>query len=336
MTITSTLMLSIGSVMLLAAKAIPDAKSPAASTITAAQALEPLVAELQYAASVNNRSATMIEFTVADRDGNDVPETIRYQWSGTPGDPLTRTCNAGPAVPVLADVREFALSYDLSMTSTEIPQTNESAETVLMSYNSLLYQDSYPIKGGEWYGQYFFPTLPVDAVSWKVTRVQLHARADGAQLGEARIQLQLPTAGKLPSGVVLEEETIVESSLLWVFAEQEFAFSEVSGLSPQQGLCIVVKWISDAVACRLLGVERYASSANRFLLKSTSQGLTWSAPAGESLIFTVYGRVTTAGTPQIQTTYYLDAVGIRLRTGSDTQATIQTAVRMPNRPEVTE
>jgi hypothetical protein len=46
--------------------------------------------------------------------------------------------------------------------------------------------------------------------------------------------------------------------------------------------------------------------------------------------------VTTAGTPQIQNRYYLKAVGIRLKAGTDDQATVQTSVRILNQPEVTQ
>jgi prepilin-type N-terminal cleavage/methylation domain-containing protein len=160
--ISAVLMLGIGSAMLFAARAMPDAKTPTGAIVDAGGALERIITELQYAVTVNSRSATMIEFTVADRDGNDVPETIRYEWSGTAGAPLTRQYNAGPVVEVLPDVRDFALSYDLQTISTQMPQGNESAETVLRSFSAQFHTESFPIKSSEWYGQYFFPTLPAD------------------------------------------------------------------------------------------------------------------------------------------------------------------------------
>ena len=336
MAITTVLMLGIGSAMLIASRAVPDAASPTGATVSAAQRCEQLTSDLQYAISINSRSATVIEFTVADRSGDGLPEVIRYEWSGTAGAPLTRQYNGGTAIEVLADVRDFALSYDLQTISTLIPQGNESAETILKSYCSTVSLDNYPIKSTEWYGQYFRPALPVDAVSWKVTRIRLLGRTDGSPAGECRVQLQQPTVGKLPSGTVLEEKTLVESSLLAGYQEQEFAFTHAGGLSATQGLCIVVKWIADAVACRLWGVNSNASTADSFLVKSADKGVSWTAPAGMSLLYTVYGTVTTSGPPQIQNTYYLKRVNMRLRTGSDTTTTVQTAVSMLNRPEVTQ
>jgi hypothetical protein len=336
MAIATVLMLGIGSAMLIASRAVPDAASPTGAAVSAAQCCEQLTADLQYAISVNSRSATMIEFTVADRSGDSFPEVIRYEWSGTAGAPLTRQYNGGAAVEVLANVRDFALSYDLQTISTLIPQGNESAETILKGYSGTANLDNYPIKSSEWYGQYFRPVLPADAVSWKVTRIRLSGRTDGAPNGECRVQLQQPTVGKLPSGTVLEEKTLLESSLLAGYQEQEFTFTQAGGLSATQGLCIVVNWISDAVACQVWGVNSNASTPDSFLVKSTDKGVSWTAPAGMSLLYTVYGTVTTSGAPQIQNTYYLKRVNIRLRTGSDTRTTVQTAVSILNQPEVTQ
>src|SRR4030042_90434 len=54
--ITSVLMLAMGSAMLVASRAVPDARSPAGATVYAPQAVEQLVTELQYATSIASRS----------------------------------------------------------------------------------------------------------------------------------------------------------------------------------------------------------------------------------------------------------------------------------------
>jgi prepilin-type N-terminal cleavage/methylation domain-containing protein len=334
--IASVLMLGMGAAMLVAARAMPAAGNPTATIVDAGAALEQVLTDLQYAIDVKSRSATMVEFTVADRDGNDIPETIRYEWSGVAGDPLTRRYNGGAAVQALADMREFAFSWDLVTASTTVPQGNESAETILRSYDATIDLANYPIKSSEWYGQYFRPALPPDAVSWKVTRVRLYARTDGAAAGDCRVQLQQATTGKLPSGTVIEGRPLLESALLNGYREQEFAFTLASGLSPTEGLCLVVKWVADASACQLQGVNANGSTSDSFLVKSSDKGVSWSAPTGASLLYTVYGTVTTTGQPQVQNTYYLNRVTIRLRAGTDTQTTLRSAVRLLNKPEVTQ
>jgi len=336
MAVTSIIMLGIGSAMLIAGRAMPDAHSPAVESVAGAEALERIVAELQYAIAVNQRSGRMIEFTVADRNSDGTPEVIRYEWSGTAGDPLTRQYNGGTATQVLSDIREFSLSYDLQTISTEIPQSNESAETLLSSYNSSQDYGAYSIREAQLYSEYFRPVLPADAVSWKVKRVRFYARYSGYATGETKVQLQTPTIGGLPSGVVLQEKTLQESGLPSWYVLCEMTYTQVSGLSPQQGLWLVFRWRSGNVACELLGRNSGVTASNIALAQSVDGSISWSLLSGQSLLFWVYGTVTTAGTPQIQNTYYLNAVGIRLRAGTDNQATVQTSARIVNRPEVTQ
>jgi len=337
MAVTSIIMLGIGSAMLIAGRAMPDVHSPAVESVAGAEAVERIVAELQYAIAVNQRSATLIEFTVADRNSDGTPEVIRYEWSGTAGDPLTRKYNAGAAVNVLSDIREFSLSYDLQTISTEIPQGNESAETLLSSYNSSQYYGDYSIRNAERYSEYFRPVLPADAVSWKVKRVRFYARSSGSASGETKVQLQTSILGGWPSGVVLQETTLLESGLPGWYVLCEKSYTQASGLSPTQGLWLVFHWKSGGVACELLGRNGGVTESNIALAQSVDGSASWSLLSGQSLLFWVYGTVTTAGTPQIQSTYSLNAVGIRLRAGTDTQATVQqTNVRTLNRPEVTQ
>ena len=334
--VTTILMLAIGSAMLVATKAMPEANGPANQIIVASEVAEQLAAELQYAVSVNSRSEKMIEFTVADRDTDEVPETIRYEWSGTPGAPLTRQYNGASVVEVLASVQEFDLSYDLETISKQITPENESPETLLSSYWSLFYLADYSINNSQWYGQYFFPSLPADTISWKVTRVEFYARVHGAAKGECRVQLQLPSAGKFPSGVVLEQKTLLESTLLDTYSKQQFDFSSVSNLSPDKGLCLVFKWIFDADACDIRGRYTGAGTPDSHVVKSTNAGASWISLDNHSLLYWVYGTVTTAGEPQIQQTYFLRKVNIKLRTGNDNQSSVYTAAEILNKPEVTQ
>lgn len=54
--------------------------------------------------------------------------------------------------------------------------------------------------------------------------------------------------------------------------------------------------------------------------------------ADQALLFTVYGTVTTAGTPRLQNTYSLERVDLTLRASSDTASLVQTGVRLLNAP----
>jgi hypothetical protein len=334
--VTSILLLGLGSAMLLAGRALPDTRSPTAQTVAGTEALESVVTELRYAVAINQRLGRMIEFTVADRGGDATPEVIRYEWSGTAGDPLTRRYDAGTSVEVLANVQDFSLTYDLQTISTEIPQANESAETLLIGYDSSQDYGDYPIKEGELYSEYFRPVLPGNTISWKVTRVRFYAQQSGSANGETKAQLQIARTSTKPSDIVLEERTFYESLLPLLYLVQEVTYTQVSGLSPQQGLCLVFRWQSDTESCKLLGQNKNVTAANIALFKSTDKAITWTAQTAQSLLFSVYGTVTTAGTPQIQNRYYLNTVAIRLKAGTDDQATVRTSVRILNQPEVTQ
>jgi prepilin-type N-terminal cleavage/methylation domain-containing protein len=333
--VTTVLMLAIGSAMLIAAKAMPDANGPANQIIVASEVAEQLAAELQYATTINDSNATVIDFTVADRNADEVAETIRYQWSGTVGDPLTRQYNAGTAVAVMGSVQELNLSYDIEVISEEIPTENESAETLLADYNSFDVFNNPGIQEDLWCGQYIIPSLPADTISWRVTQVAFYACSHAKATGEVGVELQLPTGGNVPDGVALESKTLLESSLTADFTRQEFSFSNVLGLSPDQGICLVFRWMQGpGTVCVLQGQDQNNKPENGNLVESTDQGASWPSYTNRTLLYEIYGTVTTPGTP-VEQTYYLRTVNIRLRAGDNQQSAVYTAANTLNKPEVT-
>jgi prepilin-type N-terminal cleavage/methylation domain-containing protein len=134
--IMSILLVAIGSAIVLAGGAIPPANDPAVPTEAAFEVGHEMAAELQFALAFAERSVTAVEFTVPDRDGDTSPETIRYEWSGTPGQALKRAYNDGPFVKVIESVVDFALEYDTTNSTKTIPAYVESAELELISYDS--------------------------------------------------------------------------------------------------------------------------------------------------------------------------------------------------------
>ena len=103
---TSILMAGMGSVMFVAARSTNDSETPAMQIVASATAHE-ILSDLQFAKSLVQRSATAVEFSVADRDADAMDEIIRYAWSGTPGDPLTRQHNSQTAIDYLDNVHVF-------------------------------------------------------------------------------------------------------------------------------------------------------------------------------------------------------------------------------------
>lgn len=89
---TGILMAGMGSVLFVAAQST-DENTTSAMQIAASATAHEILSDLQFAKSFVVRSSTAVEFTVATRDLDATDETIRYAWSGTPGDPLTRQYN---------------------------------------------------------------------------------------------------------------------------------------------------------------------------------------------------------------------------------------------------
>lgn len=110
----SMLMTALSSAVFLAMRATDASSLATKNAISGEFAVETLLSDLEFAILFTEKTATSITFQVPDRDGDDGVETIRYAWSGTPGDPLTREYNGGAATTIAENVHEFAHSLPTS------------------------------------------------------------------------------------------------------------------------------------------------------------------------------------------------------------------------------
>jgi hypothetical protein len=106
--IIAVIMGGMSSVMLLASRSL---NSRIGDVSVSAEVVDEIVGDLNLAESITEQTATAVTVVVPDRDGDSQPETIRYSWSGTPGDPLMRQVNASAAVAVAENVQQFRLDY---------------------------------------------------------------------------------------------------------------------------------------------------------------------------------------------------------------------------------
>ncbi len=324
------------SAILVATRAVPDGTHPSSAIVKATQAVDRIAGELMYAESVMQQSVTAVDFTVADRDADDAPERIRYAWSGTPGDPMTRQYNDGAVTEFVRDVNEFALAYDLQVTTEQVPTENETLEMPLIGYEHWESLADFSIDANNWAGQYFLPDLPADTLSWSVTRVRFRAKMRGQNDGVTMLQLRPATTGNLPSSTVLEERPMYESDLTDTYLWQEFTFSNVSGLAPSQGMCLVLQFVSaDSHSCNVQYQSYGAWMFGTNLVRTASAGSSWISETDQSMLFHVYGTVTTPGSPETVNVYSLRGVDITLRVQDQPTASVQTSVEVLNGPEVT-
>ena len=331
--VVSIVLGAIGSTVVLVTHAVPGAGDPATRTIAAGRVGERLTAELSEAIHICQWPANAITFTVADRDADGSPERICYSWSGTPGEPLTRAYNGGAAVTVVQDVHEFQLTYDLKTVSEEYPGPFvESAEVYLSGYDPVPADKEFSVDDKHWIGQYCKPTLPPEAITWAAKRILFTAMGRGGITGTTKVQLRLADGNALPTDTVLQERVMNEWELSSVvYTWREFSFDGASGLSPGDGLCLVLEWIQDAHSASILYDDEVPATA---MVTTDNAGDTWRNEAAKAIVYHAYGTYTTAGAPQTVSRQYVTNVRIAMQVGGEAVSRIDTAARMLNTPEV--
>lgn len=323
---------AITSAVVIASHAIPDGTGPLEAGVRGSEAANQIARELCYAISFEERSSTAVAFTIADRYGTKANDTVRYAWSGTAGDPLTRQYNGGKVITFLDNVSEFDLAYDLQEVTEQSPGPGvEGAETELMGYDSVSDLQEAHIHDNLWWAEYFKPTLPSDAVSWTVTRVQFQAKRDSNDGTTTLIQLRLPAADITPSATVVDVASMAQLSLTDSFQWVERSFTSATGLSPDVGLCLTFI-TDDNKSCQLRYQDNNVSLPNTGFMQGTPD---WQSPAtDQALLFHVYGTVSTPGSPVDVTRQYVTGVRLTLRVGGSSEARIHTGTGVLNAPEV--
>ncbi len=327
LSILSIVFLAMGSVMMLSAKAIPAPDAPTNHLVSAAEVLDQMASELQTATSVSVATDKGIAFTVPDRDGDDIEESIVYLWGGVQGTGMVRQYNGINTTP-LPSVYAFNLIYD----TYDAPQPDAqvvSGEMLFASHDPPIDPTDHEIKIDNWVGQFFQPSgLPADTIDWSVTRVLLKVKDGGGKnTGESLVQLRTPTIVGLPSNTVLEQVPLYESTLSGSYVWREFNFSSVTGISPSDGLCVVVQWVSDGKSASVLGDD--GSGAG--LLKTGNQGLTWTIDnTNKSLVYYVYGTYTyPVPQPPIKR---IRTITMALNVGETPKTRVRTAVNLLKQP----
>ncbi len=334
MGIMSVLIGAMGSAVFLATKALPDPKSPTFTLLDSGIVVNDIAQDLRFAVAFIQRLPNLVEFTVADRDNDLAPETILYQWSGTPGDPLTYQYNGGTVVNVIDSVEQFALVYNLKIIPdpNAVPPKIEGPEEMLSSYDAT--EDWTEMNSTDWYGQYFQPTLPPDAIRWRVTRVFVNASSKGAKNAVVKVQLRPADVNNLPTSTVLEETLFYESSLDTQNTWNEFSFSTVADLTPGDGLCLVLEWVSDGTL-DIYHNDIMDDTTPDGLLTTTDSGANWSHHTSRALLHYVYGHVTADDPNWIPPTINtLRSVTIDLQIGTDPRTAIELETAILNQPVV--
>jgi type II secretory pathway pseudopilin PulG len=330
--IMSILMTGLASAIIIASHALPNTDSRAQAVVKAAEAVDQITEELCSALWIRARTATSVEFTIPDRNSDGLPERIRYAWSGTAGEALTRQYNGGTVVDAVGSVQEFDLGYELRAVTEEYPGVDiDGAEEVISSHGSVVGTwANFPITATEWPGQYFKPGLAADAISWRVTRVFVYARAElGPQ--KTLVQIRPADADCKPTATVLAEAVMDEADLGSSYAWEEVVFDDAPALSPHEGFCLVLQNASGVGTSARIGYDDGGGSDG---VNTKDAGTTWSYLDSIARLHYIYGVASTPGAPQTATREHVTGVRIALRTGSDPASRVVTTAQTLNTPEL--
>lgn len=302
----------------------------------AAKASQQITRELQSATGFNSAvcNSTRVEFTVPDINGDGSADTIRYSWGGSAGNSLTRTFNGGTAQTFLPDVNAFSLRYHTKTVPPAVVLT-ESAETQFLdqgSGNTGFLSSTIDVTSTYWVGQYFKPTLPSNAVSWRITRVQLNVDDTGVDDATTLVQVRAADTSGKPSLNVLGQTVVAEVDFpnTWYTV----SFTNASGILPSQGACVNVACAAGVSAARLKDGLLSNGSPGTYLLTSIDNGATWSSTTWIDLWIRVWGTYTTSTAGTGSNTYLRTGIDFTLQAGSSSRAAITSSVQTVNQPAV--
>jgi type II secretory pathway pseudopilin PulG len=345
-TVMAVLMGGIASAIVIATHALPSRESVSAATITASQVAADMVDDLHCATSFVERTATAVEFKVPDRTGDATVETIRYDWSATPGDPLVRTYN-GSAREVATNVHDFTLAYDVRTASTTTTQavTTTSPEVELASFidwGGIAPMSMLP-SPTNWMAEYFTITPPNGVATMNISRIQIMARGNIADPNATMtIGVYKPATAGSPvpqSTPIGTPASTLTSSLGAAFSWADFSFSDVVISTSELEYVLVVSASGLGTALAQYYYWRSAPANPSMFNHTNDGGASWVLRAGVydqyDMPFRVWGTFETTTTQDVTTsTYFLRSVGIALQVGEQARARVDTAAAVLNEPEV--
>lgn len=349
--VSSVLVGGIGGALVLTSQAIPSRMSnDPVHIVSSADAADGVAAELRYAVSFSEMGTNAVTFRVHDRDGDGEPETIRYAWSGTPGDPLTRAVNQSVAAPVVPAVDDAVFTYQ-RRTETATTETNAattSPETLLASFTGWSgitpTQSQLQVTATTWLAERAplnIASIPADATNLTITQVRVKLKKPSSGGADVTLGVHLPDAAgsSIPQPTPVGTPATVPlaaltTSFAWVTASPTGAVFP----TPVAEIIIVLKGTSTGGS----GIGQYANSTSapadaNVMRWTTTSGSTWlpsSNPQSNDAYFEVYGTYEVVQTQSVSSeTHHLVGVGVELA-ATESAPRVRTTARILNEPLV--
>jgi hypothetical protein len=158
---------------------------------------------------------------------------------------------------------------------------------------------AYAVSGGsvmgitsnERWGQYFKPNLPAEATGWKVNSVDIWATREGSDTGNIDVGLYTPDGSNMPDTKV-DEVSVPPTGFDWVAAWYNVAFSDHSGLSPNEGLCLTLTTNQPVASVQVWYQSSGVAEPDAAQLRGDATGWT-SLESDKSLGYRIHATYTT-------------------------------------------
>lgn len=330
-TLLSIIAVSVGSAVIFASSAAPGEDSVEATLATDGRVIGKIAEDLSVAKYVLEMSDHAVTVVVADRTGDNIPDRIRYAWSGKAGDPLTIQLNDGSETTLIEQVAVFSLVYQNDTESNVMPTAvSIQDESLLDAFTTTTGWNIENLTSSESYGQMMTLKLDANSLGFLPTRIDLLGSSKPPNNGTGLIDLVDRTdsaPGTKVYGTHTFQETLLTTSRDW----NKFSLSDVSFVEPDQPLAMKISHLTGQneifEISRQSAAASYGGHYGGHL--SSRDKISWSLDNGKTFVYRFYGKEIVADSEQYSTVHaHLKTVSLSLQSVADNRSPLQRKVRM--------
>jgi hypothetical protein len=309
-------------------------------TYNLSKALNQMASDMKLATSHVSSSASHLEFVVPDRNGDGLPEQMRYEWGGTSGanaNSILWKYNTSPLSILFEDVGQFSLQMNHTVAATAVPNHLRSEVAVLKSL------DAYPdgvfceqaINSGSHVGQYFIHDVPGTGKRWDLGAIRIMAKAaDFNTDGVLQIRVMRgDTLTRQPTAPILAEIRIEEWRLGSSYQWLDLPIAPIAWQAQGIPLCLTIGYASgtgDIAKIQFLE-NGTGMPSNTNLLTSNNGGLSWTASnSSRGLRFYAFGFYD----GYTGNRKFLQSIDLRLGSALATPQRLETSILLQAVPEI--
>jgi hypothetical protein len=296
--------------------------------------------EIEMANAIASTSASAIEFCVPDRDGDFLPEQIRYEWKLDASSSLShlyRSINRGKEVAVISNVPGFELQYGYGSASS-IPNRFRSESVLLKKVDSVpaVEFSEQNIDSNTMVGVSFLPDSLGPSTRWDLGSVEIMIRtADPRAAGKLRLRVTSVLPSMLPdTSSVYADIEISNQDLSTKYQYVEFPLAPITQLASSSRLAVVLSTSAENPPIRLQCLSHASNlPSNLSMFRSSNGGGNWQTESAKSLRFLAIG-FTSASSSTVSVRRNLTSVDILMTGMSTSYPTMMASARLLAQPEV--